>query len=151
MPTNWNATSRSWQPFVLIVSFLLSVAVTLLLLEHLKLHTLGKSRYHFDAISRVQIYLCYHLKTARYSHNNNSVASSPQAKYTDRVAASCWRSWCQLLRIEGVAWSVQRIPAAVNLSFQDRSRYFFIQVAPQLFLTRLSGPRSRPTTSQKIW
>jgi hypothetical protein len=36
------------------------------------------------------------------------------------------------LRIEGVAWSAQRIPAAVNLSFQDRSRYFFIQVAPQL-------------------
>jgi hypothetical protein len=30
----------------------------------------------------------------------------------------------QLLRIEGVAWSAQRIPAAVNLSFQDRSRYF---------------------------
>jgi hypothetical protein len=34
--------------------------------------------------------------------------------------------------IEGVAWSAQRIPAAVNLSFQDRSRYFFFQVAPQL-------------------
>jgi hypothetical protein len=31
------------------------------------------------------------------------------------------------LRIEGVAWSAQQIPAAVNLSFQDRSRYFFIQ------------------------
>jgi hypothetical protein len=29
----------------------------------------------------------------------------------------------QLLRIGGVAWSAQRIPAAVNLSFQDRSRY----------------------------
>jgi hypothetical protein len=39
---------------------------------------------------------------------------------------------CQLLRIEGVTWSAQRIPAAVNLSFQDRSRYFFIQIAPQL-------------------
>jgi hypothetical protein len=33
---------------------------------------------------------------------------------------------------EGVTWSAQRIPVAVNLSFQDRSRYFFIQVAPQL-------------------
>jgi hypothetical protein len=36
------------------------------------------------------------------------------------------------MRIEGVAWSAQRIPAAINLSFQNRSRYFFIQVAPQL-------------------
>jgi hypothetical protein len=26
----------------------------------------------------------------------------------------------------------QRIPTAVNLGFLDRSRYFFIQVAPQL-------------------
>jgi hypothetical protein len=40
---------------------------------------------------------------------------------------------CQLLRIEGVAWSAQRIPTAVSLGFLDRSRYFSIQVAPQLF------------------
>jgi hypothetical protein len=37
------------------------------------------------------------------------------------------------------------------LGFVDRSRYFFFQVASQFVLTRLSGPRSRPTTSQKIW
>jgi hypothetical protein len=30
------------------------------------------------------------------------------------------------------AWSAQRIPTAVNLDFLDRSRYFFIQVAPQV-------------------
>jgi hypothetical protein len=35
-------------------------------------------------------------------------------------------------RVEGVAWSAQRIPTAINLGFLDRSRYFFIQVAPQL-------------------
>jgi hypothetical protein len=74
MPTNWNATSRSLQAFVLIVSFFLSIAVMLVLLEHIKLHTLGNSRYHFDAISLVQVYLCYRLKTAclripaRYLH-----------------------------------------------------------------------------------
>jgi hypothetical protein len=33
------------------------------------------------------------------------------------------------------------------LGFLDRSRYFFFQVAPELYL---SGHRSRPTTSQKI-
>jgi hypothetical protein len=32
------------------------------------------------------------------------------------------------LRIEGVAWSAQRIPTAVNLDFLDQSRYFSIQV-----------------------
>jgi hypothetical protein len=32
------------------------------------------------------------------------------------------------------------------LGFPDQIRYFFFQVAPQL-----CGPRSRPTTSQKIW
>jgi hypothetical protein len=37
-----------------------------------------------------------------------------------------------LLRVECVAWSAQRIPTAVNLAFLDRSLYFFIQVAPQL-------------------
>jgi hypothetical protein len=37
-----------------------------------------------------------------------------------------------LLRVEGVAWSAQRIPTADNLGFLDRSRYFFIQVAPKL-------------------
>jgi hypothetical protein len=32
-----------------------------------------------------------------------------------------------LLRIEGVAWSAQRIPTVVNLGFLDRSRYFSFQ------------------------
>jgi hypothetical protein len=36
------------------------------------------------------------------------------------------------LRVEGITWSAQRIPTAVNLGSLDRSRYFFFQVAPQL-------------------
>jgi hypothetical protein len=36
------------------------------------------------------------------------------------------------------------------LGFQDQSRYYFFHVAPQLY-SRPSGPRSRPTASQKIW
>jgi hypothetical protein len=35
-------------------------------------------------------------------------------------------------RPPGVAWSAQRIPTVVNLGFLDRSRYFFLQVVPQL-------------------
>jgi hypothetical protein len=34
--------------------------------------------------------------------------------------------------VEGVARSAQRIFTVVNLDFLDRSRYFFLQVAPQL-------------------
>jgi hypothetical protein len=37
-----------------------------------------------------------------------------------------------LLRLEGVTWSAQWIPTAVNLGFIDWSRYFSIQVASQL-------------------
>jgi hypothetical protein len=58
----------------------------------------------------------------------NSTDFSLQANYTDRATAACRRSQCQLLRIEGVAWSAQRIPTAVILGFLDRSRYFSIQV-----------------------
>jgi hypothetical protein len=45
-------------------------------------------------------------------------------------------------------------PPGRILGFLDRSRYYFFLVAPQLYsrvLTRLSGLRSRPTASQKIW
>jgi hypothetical protein len=38
---------------------------------------------------------------------------SPRAIYTDRAIAACRRSYCQILRIEGVAWSAQRIPTDV--------------------------------------
>jgi hypothetical protein len=51
----------------------------------------------------------------------------------------------------GVTWSVQRVPTAVNLCFLDRSRYLFYSSSSSIDLTRLGGPRSRPTTTQKIW
>jgi hypothetical protein len=65
----------------------------------------------------------------------------------------------QLLRIEGVACSAQWIPTAVNFGFLYRSRYFSIQVAPQLssrgwvdpfpdplFLRNLIAPGIEPGT-----
>jgi hypothetical protein len=92
---------------------------------------------------------------------------SPQANYTDPATAACRRSR-QLLWVEGVAWSAQRILTAVNLGFLDRSRYFFFQVAPQLssrgwlnpvpdpLLLRKSGRVGNRTRdlwicSQKLW
>jgi hypothetical protein len=73
-----------------------------------------------------------------------------------------------LLRVEGIACSAQRIPTAFNLGFLDRSHYFFIQVAPQLssrgwvgtvpdpLLLRKSGRAGNRTRnllicSQKLW
>jgi hypothetical protein len=41
---------------------------------------------------------------------------SPRAKYTDR-ATDCRRSYCQLLWIEGAAWSARRIPTAILSAF----------------------------------
>jgi hypothetical protein len=37
------------------------------------------------------------------------------------------------------------------LGFLDRSRYFFLSISSSIIFTELSGPRSRPTTSQKMW
>jgi hypothetical protein len=52
--------------------------------------------------------------------------------------------------LRGFTWSAQRVPTAVNLYFLDRSRYLFYSSSSSVDLTRLSGPRSRPTTTQKI-
>jgi hypothetical protein len=41
-----------------------------------------------------------------YFNKKNLHGLSPRAKYTDRATAACRRSDCQLLRIEGVTWSV---------------------------------------------
>jgi hypothetical protein len=51
--------------------------------------------------------------------NENSLALV-RDNYIDRATSACWRSQCQLVRIEGVAWSSQRIPMVVNLGFPDR-------------------------------
>jgi hypothetical protein len=50
----------------------------------------------------------------------------------------------------GVTWSAQRIPTAINNDFLDQESLFFHSNNPSVILTRLSGPCSRPTTSQKI-
>jgi hypothetical protein len=70
---------------------------------------------------------------------------SPQANYTDRATAACRRSLCQLFADRGC-----RVVTATDphgrpgpLLFHS-SRFLFIP-------TRLSGPRSRRSTSHKIW
>jgi hypothetical protein len=52
---------------------------------------------------------------------------SPRANYTDRATAACWRSDCQLLRIEGCHVVSVTDPYDRILDFLDRSRYFSIK------------------------
>jgi hypothetical protein len=42
-------------------------------------------------------------------------------------------------------------PPAVNLGFLDPEPLLFDSSGSSVILTRLSGPRSRPISSQKIW
>jgi hypothetical protein len=45
------------------------------------------------------------------------MAFSPRANYTDWEMAACRQSLSQLLQIEGVTWSAQRIPMVISLGF----------------------------------
>jgi hypothetical protein len=51
--------------------------------------------------------------------------------------------------VEDVAWSAQQISTAVNLGFLDQSRYFSIQVAPQLSLRGWVDPVQDPLLLRK--
>jgi hypothetical protein len=70
---------------------------------------------------------------------------SRRANYTDRATPACRRSDCQLLRIEGATWPAWRIPTAVFSVFWTGAAAF-LSSSSSVVLTRLSGPRSRPTT-----
>jgi hypothetical protein len=56
-----------------------------------------------------------------------------------------------LLRIEGLVWSAQRIPTAVNLDFLDPEQLYFHLSSLSVILKRLGGPRSRLIISKKFW
>jgi hypothetical protein len=65
-------------------------------------------------------------------YNLNSVALARKQTIPTEWPPLVGEVSANFLRVEGFAWSAQRIPTAVNLGFLDWSRYFFIQVAPQL-------------------
>jgi hypothetical protein len=76
-----------------------------------------------------------HILVRHGNKQNKLCGLSPQASYTDRVTAAYQR----------------------NGSPQPYSRFsrpeplLLLPSSSSIVLTRLSGPRSRPTTSQKIW
>jgi hypothetical protein len=69
---------------------------------------------------------------------------SPQANYTDRATAACHPNrGCRVVSATD--------PHGRNLDFLDPEPLLFHSSSSSVILTRLSGPRSRPTISQKIW
>jgi hypothetical protein len=85
-------------------------------------------------------------------YKTNSVALSLRANYTDWSTATGQLILVPTSVDRGVSRGQHgRTPTAVNLSFLERNRYFFFQVAPHLCSQELSGLRSRPTATQKIW
>jgi hypothetical protein len=79
------------------------------------------------------------------------VAFNPQANYADWATATCRPNLVPTFADRGVSRG-QRSESltVVNLSFLDRAATFLSGSSP-FILPRLSGPRSRPTATQKIW
>jgi hypothetical protein len=81
-----------------------------------------------------------------------SVALVRPANYTDRATAACRRSYCQILADIGCRVVSTTDPHGHNLGFLDRSRYFSIQVAPQLLEpTNALNVRPRHVVSFEHW
>jgi hypothetical protein len=66
-----------------------------------------------------------------------------QPSLVGEVSAKFEDKGCHLVSVQ--------YPYGSILGFLDRSPYFFLKCSSSIVFTRLSGPRSRPTTSHKIW
>jgi hypothetical protein len=64
---------------------------------------------------------------------NNSVARVHERTVPTERPPLVGQVRANFLPIEGVLWSARRIPMSVISVFWNRSRYFFFQVAPQLY------------------
>jgi hypothetical protein len=81
--------------------------------------------------------------------NNKLRALSPRENYTYRATVACWRNWFQICgskvprgQRDGYLRPYSRISRPEPLPF--------LPSCSSIILTRLSGPRYRPTTSQKM-
>jgi hypothetical protein len=93
--------------------------------------------------------------TAHHSQYNikkqNSVAFSPKESYTDwATATGRWILVPTFVECGISRGQRGRTPTAVNLNFLDRSRYFFIQVAPHLCLQVWVDPIPDPMLRRKF-
>jgi hypothetical protein len=79
---------------------------------------------------------CYKSHTAQYPRRQQSSKNklrSPQEKYTDSATATCLRHLVPTFVARGLSrGQLGGSLTVVNLSFLDRSRYFFFQIVPHL-------------------
>jgi hypothetical protein len=86
------------------------------------------------------------------AHHSHFVSGVLRLDYTDCATATCRRNLMSTSADRGVSRGQRGgTPTSVNLSFLDWSRYLFFQAAPNISSQGLSGTRSRPTATQKIW
>ena len=76
---------------------------------------------------------------------------SPRANYTDRAAAAGRRSLVPTFADRGVSRGQRNGSPRPLISVFWTEAATFYSSSSSIDLTRLSGPRSRPTTTQKIW
>jgi hypothetical protein len=123
--------------------------------------TIHRAKHEHTVNIKTSLYMCYSMELSKHNRDRgfkvptkqtNSVALSPQANYTDYSTDTCRRNLVSTFVDRGVSRGQRGgSPAVVNLRFLDRSQLHFFQVAPHLLSQGLSGPRSRPTATQKIW
>jgi hypothetical protein len=96
-------------------------------------------------------YIVSFIKQQKKQKQTNSMALSPRANYTDWTTATCRRNLVSTFVDRGVSRGQRGgSPTVVNLFCRPEPLLFF-QVAPHLLSQGLSGPRSTPTATQKIW
>jgi hypothetical protein len=83
------------------------------------------------------------------TEKNKPHGLSPQANYTDRATAAYQRSWCQPFADRGCHVVSVTNPYGRILGFLDRSRYYFFQVAPQLYSRGWVDPVPDPLPLRK--
>jgi hypothetical protein len=76
---------------------------------------------------------------------------SPHANYTDRSRSAKYVSTLAYGECRVVSAVSATDPQGHNLGLLDTEPLLYYSRSSSIILTRLSGPRSRPTTSQKIW
>jgi hypothetical protein len=78
----------------------------------------------------------------------NSVAFSPQANYTDRATATCWRNLVPIFANRRMSRGQRGgSPTVIKSQFYRPEPLIFFQVAPHLSSQGLSGLRYRPTAT----
>jgi hypothetical protein len=102
-----------------------------------------RHRYICDlisVISTISIWNIYRSREYLKKQNKKFSGLSPQANYTDRATPACRRG-CRLVSATD--------PHGRILGFLDRSRYYFLQVAPQLYSRGWVDPVPDPLLLRK--